>query len=63
MVRVPKTTIEEHETPNRVRFQFLIEQGETQAEAALILKLPRGTANYGSRNAIQIDVHVQTAHD
>jgi transposase len=44
MARVPKTTRKEHETSNRVRFRFLIEQGETQAEAARILKLPRGTA-------------------
>jgi transposase len=46
MAPVPKrkTTRKEHETPRRVRFRFLVEQGETQAEAARILGLPRGTA-------------------
>ena len=44
MARVPKTTREEHQTPKRVRFRCIVEQGETQAEAAGILNVPRGTA-------------------
>ena len=44
MARVPKTARREHETLKRVRFRYLVEQGETPAEAARILGLPRGTA-------------------
>ena len=44
MARVPKTTRKEHQTPKRVRFRCIVEQGETQAEAARILNVPRGTA-------------------
>jgi hypothetical protein len=34
MARVPKTTRKEHQTPKRVRFRCIVEQGETQAETA-----------------------------
>jgi transposase len=39
-----KTARKEHETPRRVRFRHLIEQGYSQSHAAEDLGLPRTTA-------------------
>ena len=39
-----KTARKEHETPRRVRFRCLVEQGYSQSEAAELAKIPRTTA-------------------
>jgi transposase len=39
-----KTARKEHETPRRVRFRCLIEQGHSQSEAAELAEVPRTTA-------------------
>jgi hypothetical protein len=38
-----KTARREHDTPRRVRFRCLIEQGKSQSEAARIAGVPRTT--------------------